>query len=132
MIQASGGDMTSGSDMTNSNTAPEAGNEGAVLMLVNCSSDDEAERIAEELLNRSLAAAVQIVGPARSYYRWQGTVRREKEWLVIIKTAARSKATVSEVVRQLHGYALPGILSIAVDGGEPRYLRWLLQHSVPD
>ena len=53
-------------------------------------SRDEAERIAAALVERRLAGCVQIVGPVRSVYRWQGAVEQAEEWLCLIKTNRRS------------------------------------------
>lgn len=98
----------------------------AVLMLSNCDSEENAERIAHALLARKLAAAVQIIGPARSFYRWQGELHKKEEWLMVIKTSAGCESRIREIIGKLHNYALPGVMTINIDGGESAYLQWLL------
>jgi len=102
-----------------------------ILVLTNCDSREEAESIADELLEKQLAAAVQIVGPTVSRYRWQGKIQKQEEWLVIVKSVDHSEKSVIATIRSLHSYELPGITTIAVDGGDAQYLQWILDNSTP-
>ncbi len=59
-----------------------------IVVLVSVASVEEGERIAQGLVDERLAACVNIVGPVRSIYRWQGTVQAATELLLVIKTRA--------------------------------------------
>ena len=86
---------------------------------------DDAERIARALVERKLAACVQIDGPITSYYRWQGAVQRDEEWRCTVKTRSELGARVYELVRELHPYEIPEILTTPILAGSETYLRWL-------
>ncbi|MEM7031253.1 MAG: divalent-cation tolerance protein CutA [Chloroflexota bacterium] len=98
-------------------------------MLTNCPSKDEAEQIADQLLQQNLASAVQTIGPTESRYRWQGEIHRQQEWLLIIKTQDRVEAQVNTTITAFHSYELPGILRVDITGGNAHYLAWILANS---
>ncbi|MCE9546542.1 MAG: divalent-cation tolerance protein CutA [Planctomycetia bacterium] len=85
---------------------------------------DEAERIAACLVERRLAACVQIQGPIKSTYRWQGRIERAEEWQVTIKTSRERFAEVVTAIGELHSYQLPEIVATPVVDGSPEYLAW--------
>jgi periplasmic divalent cation tolerance protein len=101
----------------------------AVLLLSNCASNKEAEIIAEQLLQRKLAAAVQIIGPVTSLYRWRGKIHQQQEWTLLIKTSDHQEEAITLLIKQLHSYELPGILKIDIAGGEQQYLQWITDNS---
>jgi periplasmic divalent cation tolerance protein len=84
-----------------------------------------ARRIARALVDRRLAACVQIVGPVESIYRWQGKVATAREWLCLIKTTQTRYAEVAAAVEALHPYDTPEIIALPIAAGSRRYLDWL-------
>lgn len=86
---------------------------------------DDAARIAAALVERRLAACVQIVGPITSAYRWEGKTQSSEEWLCIIKTRSDVYSTVEGAIRELHTYQVPEILATAITAGSRSYLDWL-------
>jgi periplasmic divalent cation tolerance protein len=84
-----------------------------------------AEEIACTLVERRLAACVQIVGPIASIYRWQGQIERSEEWQCWIKTTRERFPAVEQAIRELHTYSVPEILAIPVVAGSSTYLQWL-------
>lgn len=86
---------------------------------------DEAERLAGELVERRLAACVNIVGPIRSVYRWKDAIEREQEYLLLIKTTAERAADLAAAFTELHPYGLPERVELVVEGGSEAYLDWL-------
>jgi periplasmic divalent cation tolerance protein len=86
---------------------------------------DLAERIGQSLVDRRLAACVQIVGPIRSIYRWQGKIESADEWQCWIKTTRDRFAAVEQAIRELHTYTVPEILAIPVVAGNMAYLQWV-------
>jgi periplasmic divalent cation tolerance protein len=88
-------------------------------------SRKEADRIAAELVERRLAGCVQIVGPVRSVYRWQGQVEQADEWLCLVKTSSDRYAAVEAAIRALHSYECPEIIATPFVAGSDAYLTWL-------
>ena len=97
----------------------------ALLVITAAGSEAEANRIAETIIERRLAACVNIVPSIRSIYRWKGAVARDDEWLLLIKTLAAGYDALAAAIRETHSYELPEILAFAVERGEPNYLAWL-------
>ena len=85
---------------------------------------DDARRIARELVERRLAACVQIVGPIESIYRWEGQVETAQEWQCWIKTRGDLYAPIEQAIRELHPYEVPEILMMVAEGSKT-YLDWL-------
>jgi periplasmic divalent cation tolerance protein len=88
-------------------------------------SREEADRIATTLVDRGLAACVQIVGPIRSVYRWQGKIEHGEEWLCQIKTTREQYAAVEAAILELHSYDCPEIIAMPIVAGSAAYLKWL-------
>jgi periplasmic divalent cation tolerance protein len=88
-------------------------------------SREEAGRIATALVERRLAACVQIVGPVRSVYRWQGKVEQADEWLCQAKTTRDRFDAVEAAIHELHSYECPEIIATPIVAGSAAYLQWL-------
>ncbi len=99
-----------------------------VQIIATTASKDEAERIAQALLEQRLAACVQIVGPMESLYWWQGKINKSEEWLCIAKSELSLFPKVEETVKALHSYEVPEILAVPIVGGSESYLQWLGEH----
>src|SRR5271157_2997369 len=97
----------------------------ACIVLTTISSKDGAEKLAQQLVERRVAACVNIVGPIRSVYRWKQKIEHEEEYLLLIKTTTEHAAQLQAVLEELHPYELPEYVELAVDGGSEEYLAWL-------
>jgi periplasmic divalent cation tolerance protein len=95
------------------------------LVLTTAGSVEEARRIADALVDRKLAACVNIVSGVQSIYRWKGKTEEAGEWLLWIKTSASAFDRVSDTIKELHSYELPECLCLAIETGSPEYLQWL-------
>ena len=95
------------------------------LVLTTTGSRDEARRIAESLVDRKLAACVNIVPGVLSIYRWKEKREEANEWLLLIKTTASAFEHVRDTIKQMHSYELPECLCLAIEDGSPEYLQWL-------
>ena len=84
----------------------------------------EAEAIAARLLEKRMAACVQLA-PIASRYVWKGEVQRDAEQLLLIKTRAELFEAVAARIRALHSYETPEILATPVLAGDPAYLAWV-------
>lgn len=98
-------------------------------LVVCCSCPDEASagRLAEALVDERLAACVTRLPGATSVYRWEGSVQRDPEVLLIIKTTAGRLANLTARIEALHPYEVPEVIAVPVAGGSERYLSWVGQ-----
>jgi len=94
-------------------------------VLTTVERQEEAEGIATELVERRLAACVQIVGPIASTYRWKGEVETAEEWQCWIKTRRDLYGQVERTIRRLHSYELPEIIAMPIVEGSADYLEWV-------
>jgi periplasmic divalent cation tolerance protein len=95
------------------------------IVLSTAGSEQEARKIAQSLVERRLAACVNIVPQIESVYRWQGKVESSREWLLIIKTTAERFADVRAAIAELHSYDVPECIAIKVEEGGREYLEWI-------
>ena len=96
-----------------------------VVVLVTTGSAEEAQRIGRTLVTEQLAGCVNVVGPIRSIYRWEGALEESEERLLIIKARAADLPALEERVRALHSYDVPEVLALPVTAGSEDYLAWL-------
>jgi|ERR1700722_11662580 len=104
-------------------SAPTQGHE-AVVCLVTTPPDD-AGRIAAAMLDRELAACVNIVEGVRSLYRWDGELKDEREALLIVKTTRVAVTPLEELLREIHPYDTFELLALKVCDGSGPYLQWI-------
>jgi periplasmic divalent cation tolerance protein len=100
---------------------------------VTCTFPDEpgARRAARSLVRRRLAACVQVIGPIRSVYRWQGKIEETAEWLCLVKTTAARYPRLEAALLRLHPYDTPEVVALPLASGSPRYLEWLARSVAP-
>lgn len=97
----------------------------ACVVMTTVGSAQDAESLARSIVDARLAACVQVVGPIRSVYCWQGKVCTEQEWRCEAKTTAERADALVEHVRANHAYDLPEIVSVQIDSGSDEYLDWV-------
>jgi periplasmic divalent cation tolerance protein len=96
------------------------------IVLVTTSSQQEAENIANVLVEAKLAACVSFT-PINSIYTWQGKVTKDKEWQLFIKTDLTRFAILEAKILQLHSYEVPEIIVLPILKGHQPYLQWIAQ-----
>jgi periplasmic divalent cation tolerance protein len=95
-----------------------------IIVLTNTPSQTEAQAIADAAVEKSLAAAVQIIGPISSTYRWKDKVEHSQEWMCLLKTSQALYQEVERTIQAIHSYELPGISVIPIIGGSETYFSW--------
>jgi periplasmic divalent cation tolerance protein len=102
---------------------------GFLIVFCTCADDQEALRLANTLVERRLAACVNVLPRVQSVYRWQGEVKLESEYLLLMKTTEERFSALRDTLTELHSYEVPELLAIPVWGGSDKYLAWI-QESV--
>jgi periplasmic divalent cation tolerance protein len=101
-----------------------------ILVTTTAATKEEAAKIATALLERRLAACVQVVGPIESRYWWNGKIEQADEWLCMIKTLREKFPAVESAIRANHSYEVPEIVACPIEGGSEPYLKWLRSETV--
>ena len=97
----------------------------AILVITNVPDRAVATALAQSLLDRRLAACINIGAPVESIYHWQGRIETRHEVPVVVKTRSALYSNVEDAIRKLHPYDTPEIIAIPVVAGDARYLAWL-------
>ncbi|MEK6594874.1 MAG: divalent-cation tolerance protein CutA [Pseudomonadota bacterium] len=99
--------------------------EGALIVFTSLPSREAAAQLAQALVERRLAACVNMLAECTSVYRWQGVIETTREVPLLIKTRAALYEAVEAAIRELHPYELPEIVAVTVQRGLPGYLDWV-------
>jgi len=102
---------------------PEAND--ALVVLTTVEKMEDGERLARLLVERALAACVQILPPMVSIYRWQGNVEHSSECLLLIKTTREVYPRLEAAIKEIHSYQTPEIVALPIEAGSSEYLSWL-------
>jgi periplasmic divalent cation tolerance protein len=98
---------------------------GRIIVLITTSSEEEAHRIAESLVNHKKAACVNILPRVDSLFWWEGKLDSARESLLLVKTKASLFPEIMEMVKRMHSYEVPEIIALPIIAGNEDYLKWL-------
>ena len=98
-----------------------------ILVFTTAGSEKNAKNIAETLVQRRLAACVNILPKLTSIYRWEEKIETADEWLLIIKTIRKNFTAVRDAIKELHTYELPECVSVPIEDGSETYLKWIAE-----
>ena len=96
-----------------------------IIIFITASSKKEAERIADSLVDKKLAACVNIVPNIKSIYTWRGKREKASEVLLIAKSKREKFKKIIKQVKSLHSYEVPEIICVPITGGSKSYLDWI-------
>ena len=96
-----------------------------IVVLATCESDEEARRIARDLVTRRLAACVNLIPKVRSIYHWKGAVEEGEETLLMIKSARPLFDQLRAAIAHLHSYEVPEMIALPIVDGSAAYLDWM-------
>lgn len=99
--------------------------ESYIQVITTTDKKENAENIAIMLVEKKLAACVQIVGPVVSTYRWKGTVETATEWQCVIKSREGLYPEIEKAIKTVHPYEVPEIIAVPISSGSSEYLGWL-------
>ncbi len=96
-----------------------------IVVLSACASAEEAQQLARALVEKRLAACVNLMPGVRSVYRWKDAIEDEEEVLLVIKTSRALLDELREEIERLHSYEVPEVIALSVVDGSERYLAWM-------
>jgi periplasmic divalent cation tolerance protein len=96
-----------------------------IVVLTNCGSAEEAARIARALVEKKLAACVNVMPAGRSIYRWKGVIEDQQESLLVIKSSRGLFHDLRVEIEKLHSYEVPEVIAVPIVDGSEGYLEWL-------
>ena len=102
---------------------------GIVSVYATFASDEEARRIGRTAVEERLAACVNILGPCRSIYRWQGKVEEAEEVAAIFKVTAGQAGLLIQRIGELHSYEVPAAVAWPIEEAPESYRRWVVENS---
>ena len=85
----------------------------------------KAEELAQKVIEKRMAACVNIIDKVKSIYHWKGGAKKDTESLLIVKTATKKVESLINFVRENHLYEIPEVVSMTIAEGNPDYLNWL-------
>jgi periplasmic divalent cation tolerance protein len=94
------------------------------IVLTTCDDRDRAKAIARALVEKRLAACVQIL-PIDSVYSWEGQIEEAAELLLLCKIKRADYADVAAAIQASHNYTTPEIVEIPIEAGSADYLAWI-------
>ncbi|MCW4046130.1 MAG: divalent-cation tolerance protein CutA [Candidatus Bathyarchaeota archaeon] len=96
-----------------------------IVVLVTTANKQEAEKIAQRLLEAKLIACANIIDPVTSHFHWSGKMEKAQECLMLMKSRRDLFEKLAETVKALHSYDVPEILALPIVDGSKAYLDWL-------
>ncbi len=96
-----------------------------IVVYINARDNEEAEKIARQLLKRRQAACVNIVPGVNSHFWWQNRLDSAQECLLVVKTKDTLLPDIVKSVRKIHSYSVPEIIALPIVGGSQEYLDWI-------
>ncbi|MEI6859732.1 MAG: divalent-cation tolerance protein CutA [Shewanella sp.] len=96
-----------------------------LLVITTLPSQKSATKLAKQLVEKKLAACIQISAPVTSIYRWQDKVCEEHEYQLQIKCTQDCYSALEQTINKLHPYKVPEIIAIPVINGLFEYVNWV-------
>ena len=96
-----------------------------IVVLTTCNTEKRALALARHLVERRVAACVNIMPKARSVYRWNDRIENAAEWLLVIKSRRDLYPDLHAEIEKIHTYEVPEVLALQVVDGSEAYLDWI-------
>ncbi len=101
-----------------------------IIALSTCPTLSESKKLAKRLVQRKLAACVNIIGPIRSFYTWEDKLQEETEFKLFIKTVENKWKELLEFFNTNHSYSVPEVTKMKIEDMDPKYLSWLVENTL--
>ena len=101
-----------------------------ILIYVTCEDEKEALKIANTLVSSRAVACANIIPQTMAVFEWEGFIQKKSEAILILKSQKDRLEEVTKRIKQIHSYDLPCILAIQIEGGNAKFLEWILSNSI--
>ncbi|KAK2816459.1 hypothetical protein Q7C36_022730 [Tachysurus vachellii] len=101
------------------------------ILLINCPTEQTAKDIGRHIMQKRMAACVNILPPTFTMFYWNGEIQDASEILLLVRTRTSMIQRLTEFVKSIHPYHTPEILSFPIQDGSDSYFKWI-DHAVPD
>lgn len=95
------------------------------IFIVTVPNLEEGKKIAKVLVESKIAACVNIIQDIMSIYRWKGTIEKDTEHLLLIKTNERNSDLLVNKIKEIHSYDTPECIGFKIVKGSEKYLKWI-------
>ena len=102
-----------------------------IVVFTTCNSQEQGAQLARHLIEHRLAACVNILTGARSFYRWKGEIEQASEVVLVIKSRRDIFEKLREAILHLHSYEIPEVIALPVIDGSDAYLSWIDRELIP-
>jgi periplasmic divalent cation tolerance protein len=102
-----------------------------VVVYITAKDREQAKSLGLALVSKQLAACVNIIDGMQSIYWWEGKLEEASEAILIAKTTEAALPSLTALVKALHSYSCPCVVSYAITGGNPDYLAWITENVKP-
>jgi len=96
-----------------------------IVVFSTCQTEEEARKLARHLVEKRLAACVNLVPGVRSVYWWKDQIEEGAEFLLVIKSRRDLLPRLTAELSKVHSYQVPEVIALAVVDGSRRYLEWM-------
>lgn len=104
----------------------------ALIVFTTFAREEDAARVARQLVEERLAACANVLPGARSIYRWQQEVKDDREVVVLLKTRKQDWTALLSRLHELHPYETPECVAVRIAAGAPKYMAWLEESLAPE
>ena len=107
-------------------------NQGDFLLVqTSCPDKDTAISLARRIIEKKLAACVNVLPEVTSIYEWKGDIKQDSEILLLIKTPKSRYLDLQAVICESHPYELPEVIAVPISEGLPEFLAWIKDTTDP-
>ncbi|MFQ5470346.1 MAG: divalent-cation tolerance protein CutA [Gammaproteobacteria bacterium] len=98
------------------------------LIITTCPDTESAQIIANLLIEKRIAACVNIIPGVQSVFHWQGQVEQSNELMLLIKSTAENYEVLEKTITSAHPYELPEVIKVSIEGST-NYLSWIIEQA---
>ncbi len=96
-----------------------------IFVYITCKDREEAQTIGKAVVQQRLAACANILDGMESIYWWEGKLESSKETILILKSVESKTEALINLVKEVHSYSVPCIVTLPIENGNPDYLKWI-------